>query len=130
VFGLCLAVFGVCVYVTMGSGLRQRPPIREEEKVVESAPDGTVFAGVACGNRSALPESEPAPMPPEFFEEPAVCQLQPEQPIIVLEEEVEITRNIPRGTSFDNLSQRNVNSTSCLDAYGLRPVVKRPVIEP
>ncbi len=42
-----------------------------------------------------------------------------EKPIILLEEEVEITKDIPRGTSFDNLSNKNLDSTSCVDAYGI-----------
>ncbi|MHC4660630.1 MAG: hypothetical protein ACYS8W_02975 [Planctomycetota bacterium] len=42
-----------------------------------------------------------------------------EKPIIMLEEEVEITQDIPRGTSFDNLSNKNLNSTSVVDAYGV-----------
>jgi len=42
-----------------------------------------------------------------------------EKPIILLEEEVEITKDIPRGTSFDNLSNKNLNSTSVVDAYGV-----------
>jgi len=36
-----------------------------------------------------------------------------------LEEEVEITPDIPRGTSFDCLSNKNLDSTSCVDAYGI-----------
>ncbi|TET34948.1 MAG: hypothetical protein E3J72_12495 [Planctomycetota bacterium] len=42
-----------------------------------------------------------------------------EKPIIMLEEEVEITKDIPRGTSFDNLSNKNLNSTSVVDAFGV-----------
>jgi hypothetical protein len=42
-----------------------------------------------------------------------------EKPIIMMEEEVEITKDIPRGTSFDKLSGRNLDSTSVEDAYGL-----------
>jgi hypothetical protein len=42
-----------------------------------------------------------------------------ERPIVMLEEEIEITKDIPRGTSFDNLSNKNLNSTSVVDAYGV-----------
>ncbi len=34
-----------------------------------------------------------------------------ERPIVILEEEVEITKDIPRGTSFDNLSNKNLTTT-------------------
>jgi len=39
-----------------------------------------------------------------------------EKPIIILDEEKPIT---PRGTSFDNLSNKNLNSSGCIDAYGI-----------
>ncbi len=42
-----------------------------------------------------------------------------EKPIIILEEEVEITKDIPHGTSFDRLSNKSLDSTSCVDAYGI-----------
>jgi len=42
-----------------------------------------------------------------------------ESPIIITEEEVEITKDIPRGTSFDNLSNKNLDSTNSCDAYGV-----------
>ncbi len=47
------------------------------------------------------------------------CEEMVEKPIILLEEEVEITKDIPRGTSFDCLSNKNLDSTSCVDAYGI-----------
>ncbi|MCX7703524.1 MAG: hypothetical protein N2234_05430, partial [Planctomycetota bacterium] len=42
-----------------------------------------------------------------------------EKPIIILDEEKPITRDVPRGTSFDNLSNKNLNSSGCIDAYGI-----------
>ncbi|TET35387.1 MAG: DUF3520 domain-containing protein [Planctomycetota bacterium] len=42
-----------------------------------------------------------------------------EKPIIMLAEEAEFTKDVPRGTSFDNLSNKNLNSTSVVDAYGV-----------
>ncbi|MFH1422495.1 MAG: hypothetical protein ABIH42_07275 [Planctomycetota bacterium] len=40
-------------------------------------------------------------------------------PILNLKEEVDIAIDIPRGTSLHNLSDKNLDSTSCVDAYGL-----------
>ncbi len=42
-----------------------------------------------------------------------------EKPIIILEEEVEITKDIPKGTDMSNLSNKNLDSTSVVDAYGV-----------
>lgn len=42
-----------------------------------------------------------------------------EKPIIVLEEEVEITKDIPKGTDMSNQSNKNLESTSVVDAYGV-----------
>jgi len=38
---------------------------------------------------------------------------------VILGEEVVVTKGQPRGTSFDNLSNKNLNSTSVQDAYGV-----------
>jgi hypothetical protein len=55
-----------------------------------------------------------------MFKTPRIeCEKMVEKPIIILEEEVEITKDIPRGTSFDNLSNKNLDSTSIIDAYGI-----------
>jgi Ca-activated chloride channel family protein len=42
-----------------------------------------------------------------------------EKPILILEEEVEITKDISKGTSFDNIANKNLGSTSCIDSYGI-----------
>ena len=42
-----------------------------------------------------------------------------EKPIIILEEEVEITKDIPKGTDLSNLSNKNLDSQSVVDAYGV-----------
>jgi hypothetical protein len=42
-----------------------------------------------------------------------------EKPIVVLEEEVEITKEVPKGTDMSNLSNKNLDSTSVVDAYGV-----------
>jgi hypothetical protein len=42
-----------------------------------------------------------------------------EKPVIYVEEEIEITQDIPDGLSFDHLSNKNLDSNSCIDAYGL-----------
>ena len=47
------------------------------------------------------------------------AEIMVEHPIIILEEEQEITKSVPRGTSFENLSNKNLDSTQCVDAYGL-----------
>jgi hypothetical protein len=55
-----------------------------------------------------------------MFKTPRIeAEVMVEKPIILLEEEVEITKDVPRGTSFDNLSNKNLDSTSCVDAYGI-----------
>ena len=51
---------------------------------------------------------------PEILHEQRV-----EHPVLILEEETEITTDIPRGTSWDNLSNKNLNSEFCVDAYGI-----------
>lgn len=141
---LCLGMLAISIYETADSPEGRDNPVRrlfsslagcfreekpviileEEVEVVKYVPRGVDMGG---RSNSTLPEAKPATRPPEFFEEPVRHQAQP---VILLEEEVEITRDVPSGTSFDNFSQRNLDSTSCLDAYGLRPVVKRPVVEP
>ncbi len=138
---LCLGVLAISIYETadspegrdnpvcrlaswLGGWLRSEKPViilEEEVEYTIAVPRGV---DMGCRSNSTLPKSKPVARPPEFFEEPAVRQAQPAQPIIILEEEVEITRDIPRGTSFDNLSQRNLNSTSIIDPYGVRPVVE------
>lgn len=42
-----------------------------------------------------------------------------EHPIIMLEEEVEITKDIPKGTDLNNLSNKNLDGQSVVDAYGV-----------
>ncbi|MFH1422673.1 MAG: von Willebrand factor type A domain-containing protein [Planctomycetota bacterium] len=42
-----------------------------------------------------------------------------ESPVINCGEEIKMTRDVPRGTSFDNLSSKNIDSTSRVDAYGV-----------
>ena len=39
-------------------------------------------------------------------------------PLEVLEEEVEITKDVPKGTDMSNLANKNMDSTSVVDAYG------------
>ena len=109
---LCVSVFGICVYVTTGS--EEKGSLNREEEDTKRRSQGTPSTGVR-GRSSTLPESEPAARPPEFFEEPTGTTEEPperreaepmiEKPIILLPEEVEITKDIPRGTSFDQLSK-------------------------
>ena len=42
-----------------------------------------------------------------------------EKPLIYINDEVEITEDIPAGKSFDNLSNKNLEGNSCIDAYGI-----------
>ncbi|MCZ6689028.1 MAG: terpene cyclase/mutase family protein [Planctomycetota bacterium] len=44
---------------------------------------------------------------------------QVEHPIIMLEEEVEITKDIPKGTDLNNLSNKNLDGQSVVDAFGV-----------
>jgi len=61
------------------------------------------------------PEKERALMrTPEILHEKII-----EHPVLILEEETEITTDIPRGTSWDNLSNKNLSSEFAVDAYGL-----------
>ncbi len=46
-------------------------------------------------------------------------EAQQKQIMVQLNKEIENTSNIPRGTSFDNLGNKNRNSASCQDAYGI-----------
>jgi hypothetical protein len=58
---------------------------------------------------------EGGPVVAPFADEDGVV----ERPIIILEEEVEVTEEVPRGLNLDNLSNRNLDSTSVQDAYGV-----------
>jgi hypothetical protein len=42
-----------------------------------------------------------------------------ERPAVLMEEEVEILRDVPKGVSFDNLSNKNLDSSGSVDAHGL-----------
>ena len=42
-----------------------------------------------------------------------------DRPIIELDQENPSTRDIPRGTTFDNLANKNLDSTGYIDAYGV-----------
>ena len=41
-----------------------------------------------------------------------------EKPIIIREQEVEVTQDMPKGTDLSNMSNKNLDSTSVVDAYG------------
>ena len=56
----------------------------------------------------------------DIFPTPRIeCDKMVEHPILPLEEEMAIAKEIPLGTSFENLSTKNLESTSCVDANGL-----------
>lgn len=56
----------------------------------------------------------------EMHKTPKISAEKPvEKPIIILEEEVEITKDVPKGTDMSNLSNKNLDSTSVVDAYGV-----------
>jgi ferric-dicitrate binding protein FerR (iron transport regulator)/tetratricopeptide (TPR) repeat protein len=58
------------------------------------------------------PVSDPAEAPP--------APVTPvEKPIIILEEEVEVTEDLPRGTDLSNMSNKNLDESSVVDAYGV-----------
>ena len=42
-----------------------------------------------------------------------------DKPLIYTDEEFEISEDIPDGMSFDNLSNKNLEGNSCIDAYGI-----------
>lgn len=42
-----------------------------------------------------------------------------EKPIIIREQEVEVTSDMPKGTDLSNMSNKNLDSTSVVDAYGV-----------
>jgi hypothetical protein len=42
-----------------------------------------------------------------------------EKPIIILEDEVEVVKGVPKGTDMSNLSNKNLDSTSVNDPYGV-----------
>jgi hypothetical protein len=142
---LCLGVLGISIYETLTFPEQQGNPVckltawiarcftqekplvilEEEVEVTKSIPRGV---DMGCRSDSTLPEAKSAARQPEFLEEPTgTAEKFPErrkndvfveEPIILLEEEVEITKDIPRGTSFDQLSNR------CLDKKPRPPVVE------
>ncbi len=56
-----------------------------------------------------------------MFKTPRIeAEVMVEKPVVLLEEEVEITKDVPRGTSFDNLSNKNLDRAKAPEAdYGL-----------
>jgi hypothetical protein len=97
----------------------ERIVLEEEVEITCPVLRGENFDAIGCRSNAWLMRQ-----PPEFFEEPAEPQAPPVQSIAIQEEEGEITRDIPPHTTFDNLSQKNLNTTSCVDAYGILPVVE------
>jgi len=72
--------------------------------------------------------SEEATIPQEFDETADLAMFRRERieadkivemPIVELEEEYEVTKDIPKGISFDCLANKNLGSTSVSDAYGV-----------
>jgi len=58
--------------------------------------------------------------PRDVMKTPLVdAEREVERPIIELDQEKPETKDIPKGTSFDNLSNKNLDSTGYIDAYGI-----------
>jgi len=58
--------------------------------------------------------------PRDVMKTPLVdAEKEVERPIIELDQEKPETKDIPKGTSFDNLSNKNLDSTGYIDAYGI-----------
>lgn len=82
-------------------------PVQEKEAVV-------------IAKREVKPQEYDEQLKRDMEKTPKIqAEEQVEKPIIILEEEVEVTADVPKGTDLSNLSNKNLDSTSVVDAYGV-----------
>ena len=74
---------------------------------------------IVIAKREVKPQVYDEKLKRDMHKTPKIQAEKPvEKPIVVLEEEVEITKDVPKGTDMSNLSNKNLDSTSVVDAYG------------
>lgn len=75
---------------------------------------------VVIAKREVKPQEFDEELKRDMVKTPKIqAEEQVEKPIIILEEEVEVTADVPKGTDLSNLSNKNLDSTSVVDAYGV-----------
>lgn len=75
---------------------------------------------VVIAKREVKPQEYDEKLKRDMHKTPKIqAEEQVEKPIIVLEEEVEVTTDVPKGTDMSNQSNKNLDSTSVVDAYGV-----------
>ncbi|MCW8140979.1 MAG: hypothetical protein KIT58_18915 [Planctomycetota bacterium] len=75
---------------------------------------------VVIAKREVKPQEYDEELKRDMEKTPKIeAEEQVEKPIIILEEEVEVTQDVPKGTDLSNLSNKNLDSTSVVDAYGV-----------
>ena len=75
---------------------------------------------VVIAKREVKPQDYDEELKRDMVKTPKIqAEEQVEKPIIILEEEVEVTQDVPKGTDLSNLSNKNLDSTSVVDAYGV-----------
>jgi len=75
---------------------------------------------IVIAKREVKPQEFDEKLKRDLHKTPKIEAEKPvEKPVVVLEEEVEITKDVPKGTDMSNLSNKNLDSTSVVDAYGV-----------
>ncbi len=111
---LLVALAFTAVYVFRGNTGREFPVIVTQREFAEQEYDETLKRAMF-----KTPRIECERMHGPYGMQWGKGSLSMESPAILLEEEVEITKDIPTGTSIDCLSNKNIETTSCVDAYGI-----------
>jgi len=75
---------------------------------------------VVIAKREVKPQEFDEELERDMHKTPKIeAEEQVEKPIIILEEEVEVTQDVPKGTDLSNLSNKNLDSTSVSDALAV-----------
>ena len=98
-------------------GERLEKRLESAEKQLESAKRWKALEGASDGRWGELVRRYREKLA-EGGDADAGDALGIEKPIILLEEEVEVTKDLPKGSDLSNLSNKNLDSNSVVDAYG------------
>lgn len=75
---------------------------------------------VVIAKREVKPQEFDEELKRDMEKKPQIqAEEQVEKPIIILEEEVEVTSDVPKGTDLSNMSNKNLDSNSVADAFGV-----------
>ena len=102
--GVSLLIHGIILLI-LASYYIYTPPPKREAKVL--------------AKREFKEQDYDETLKRDLFKTPKIEADPIEKPIVMLEEEVEETKDIPEGLDLQNLSNKNLESTSVVDAYGV-----------